>query len=71
MLQPCALMKAFAIPPPMIITSTLGKRFEITEILSVTLAPPIIAAIGVFGCTTAALNASISFLSKKPAAIGM
>ena len=64
-------MKAFAIPPPIIITSTLGNRLEITEILSVTLAPPIIAAIGVFGCTTAALSASISFLSKKPAPIGM
>ena len=71
MLQPCALMKAFAIPPPMIITSTFGNKLEITEILSVTLAPPMIAAIGVLGCTTAALNASISFLSKKPAAIGI
>ena len=64
-------MKAFAIPPPMIITSTFGNRLEITEILSVTLAPPIMAAIGVFGCTIAALSASISFLSKKPAPIGM
>lgn len=27
--------------------------------------------VGVFGCTTAALSASISFLSKKPAPIGM
>ena len=64
-------MKAFAIPPPIIITSTLGNKLEITEILSVTLAPPMIAAIGVLGCTTAALNASISFLSKKPAPIGI
>ena len=71
MLQPCALMKALAIPPPIIITSTLGNKLEITEILSVTLAPPMIAAIGVLGCTIAALNASISFLSKKPAAIGI
>ena len=71
MLHPCALMNALAMPPPIIITSTLGKRLEITEILSVTFAPPMIAAIGVLGCTTAALNASISFLSKKPAAIGI
>ena len=55
----------------MIMTSTFGNKLEITEILSVTLAPPMIAAIGVLGCTTAALNASISFLSKKPAAIGI
>ena len=55
----------------MIITSTFGNRLEITEILSVTLAPPIMAAIGVLGCTIAALNASISFFSKKPAPIGM
>ena len=47
-------MKVFAIPPPIIIISTLGNRLEITEILSVTLAPPIMEAIGVFGCTTAA-----------------
>ena len=36
--------KVLAMPPPMIMRSTFGKRLEITSILSDTLAPPMMAA---------------------------
>ena len=38
--------KVLAMPPPMIMRSTLGRRLEMTSILSETLAPPMMAAKG-------------------------
>ena len=43
---PWASRNVFAIPPPMTMTSTLASRFLRTLILSLTLAPPMIAANG-------------------------
>ena len=49
---PCASRKVFAIPPPMTMTSTLSSRCLRTLILSLTLAPPMIAANGCSGLSS-------------------
>ena len=50
--------------------STLSSKLLITPILSLTLAPPIIAANGCSGSVTARPTYSISFSNRKPAAAG-
>ena len=44
--RPLAASNVWAMPPPMMIVSTLSMRFEITPILSETFEPPIIATNG-------------------------
>eukprot|EP00128_Syssomonas_multiformis_P008140 Colp12_sorted_trinity150504_noHs@34883 len=62
------LRKVKAIPPPMIISSTLSRRFSIRRILSDTLAPPRMARKGRSGFSRARRKESNSFFIKKPAA---
>ena len=52
MALPWASRKVFAMPPPMTMMSTLASRFLRTLILSLTLAPPMIAANGCSGLST-------------------
>lgn len=50
----CILFKKVkAIPPPMIISSTLSNKLLINWILSFTLAPPKITKKGLVGCSKA------------------
>ena len=54
-------------PPPMTMMSTLASRFLSTLILSLTLAPPMIAAKGRSGFSSSLPRYSISFSMRNPA----
>mmetsp|Transcript_60200 Transcript_60200/g.99405 ORF Transcript_60200/g.99405 Transcript_60200/m.99405 type:complete len:313 (+) Transcript_60200:1374-2312(+) len=58
--------KVKAIPPPMIILSTLSNRFSISRILSDTLAPPKMANTGRDGSFSTLPKASSSLATRKP-----
>mmetsp|Transcript_8825 Transcript_8825/g.16107 ORF Transcript_8825/g.16107 Transcript_8825/m.16107 type:complete len:285 (-) Transcript_8825:580-1434(-) len=60
------LMKVKAMPPPMIMASTLSSMFLISWILSVTLAPPRMAVTGFTGASRTFAKASSSFATRKP-----
>jgi hypothetical protein len=57
-----------AIPPVIIILSTLSIRLSISLILSLTLAPPRMTRSGLSGFSTIFEKYSSSFLIKNPAA---
>mmetsp|Transcript_18058 Transcript_18058/g.56237 ORF Transcript_18058/g.56237 Transcript_18058/m.56237 type:complete len:263 (+) Transcript_18058:264-1052(+) len=63
------LRKVYAIPPPMIILSTLSSMFLISWILSDTLAPPRMASTGRAGASSTFANATSSLATRKPAAL--
>mmetsp|Transcript_44070 Transcript_44070/g.91056 ORF Transcript_44070/g.91056 Transcript_44070/m.91056 type:complete len:293 (-) Transcript_44070:268-1146(-) len=68
MLMPCStLMKVKAMPPPMIMMSTLSRRFMISWILSLTFAPPRMASTGFAGLSKTLANASSSLPMRSPA----
>merc|ERR1719318_130413 len=62
-------LKVKAMPPPMIISSTLSNMLSISWILSATLAPPRIAKNGLCGLSNALEKYVSSFLRRKPAAL--
>merc|ERR1719154_23479 len=62
-------LKVNAMPPPMIISSTLSNMFSISWILSATLAPPRMARKGLLGLSKALEKYVSSFLRRKPAAL--
>ena len=62
------LRKVKAMPPPIIISSTLSNMFSISWILSLTLAPPRMARKGCSGWHKALAKYSSSFLRRNPAA---
>mmetsp|Transcript_30094 Transcript_30094/g.54694 ORF Transcript_30094/g.54694 Transcript_30094/m.54694 type:complete len:211 (+) Transcript_30094:952-1584(+) len=61
--------KVNAMPPPMIILSTLSSKFLISRILSLTLAPPRMARSGRCGLSKTFANASSSFCINHPDAL--
>ena len=64
---PRAYRKVFAMPPPIISTSTRPTRLPSTSSLVETLAPPTIAATGRRGLPSAASSASSSACISRPA----
>mmetsp|Transcript_18131 Transcript_18131/g.38949 ORF Transcript_18131/g.38949 Transcript_18131/m.38949 type:complete len:252 (-) Transcript_18131:524-1279(-) len=58
-----------AMPPPMIILSTLASKFLMRRILSLTLAPPRIARTGFDGQSSTLPKAASSLATRKPAAL--
>ena len=67
---PWASRNVFAMPPPMTSTSALSTRFLRTLILSLTLAPPMIAANGRSGLVTILPRLASSFSIRSPAYAG-
>ena len=63
---PCALMKVYAMPPPIISVSHFSSRLEITPSLSATFAPPRIATNGRAGCSSVSAMTVSSFSMRKP-----
>mmetsp|Transcript_4754 Transcript_4754/g.12016 ORF Transcript_4754/g.12016 Transcript_4754/m.12016 type:complete len:231 (+) Transcript_4754:466-1158(+) len=58
--------KVNAMPPPMIILSTLSSRFSMSRILSLTFAPPRMASTGFTGVSRTLANAASSLATSMP-----
>jgi hypothetical protein len=63
------LRKVKAMPPPMMILSTLSHMFLMSRILSDTLAPPRMASTGFAGASSTLEKASSSLATRKPLAL--
>mmetsp|Transcript_50715 Transcript_50715/g.134101 ORF Transcript_50715/g.134101 Transcript_50715/m.134101 type:complete len:231 (-) Transcript_50715:814-1506(-) len=63
------LRKVKAMPPPMIILSTLSSMFSMSRILSDTLAPPRMARTGLTGVSRILANAVSSLATSRPDAL--